>query len=257
MIEAPHQNFVAYYERESLSPETRARFLIVRDKALKLAAAGPLDVLDIGCGAGTQARLWAELGHRVRGVDINADLIEIARARAKESGLALTFEVGSATKLTVPDASMDVCLMPELLEHVSEWQPCLSEAVRVLRPGGVLYLSTTNALCPRQQEFDLPLYSWYPGFLKRRYERLAVTTRPELVQYAKYPAVHWFTPYQLSRFLAERGMRCMDRFDMIDASALPASRRLVARLFRASGALRFVGHVLTPSTVLFAVKQRA
>jgi 2-polyprenyl-3-methyl-5-hydroxy-6-metoxy-1,4-benzoquinol methylase len=55
---------------------------------------------------------------------------------------------------------MDVCLLPELLEHVADWQSCLNEAARVLRPGGLLYLSTTNVLCPRQQEFNLPLYSF-------------------------------------------------------------------------------------------------
>ncbi len=62
-----------------------------------------------------------------------------------------------------------------------------------MRPGGVLYLTTTSCLCPSQMEFRLPLYSWYPGFLKRRYERLAKTTRPELANFAIYPAVHWFS----------------------------------------------------------------
>ena len=75
---------------------------------------------------------------------------------------------------------MDVCLLPELLEHVADWQSCLKEAPRVLRSGGLLYLSTTNVLRPRQEEFNLPLYSWYPGPLKRYCERLAMTTRPAL-----------------------------------------------------------------------------
>ncbi len=95
-------------------------------------------------------------------------------------------------------------MLPELLEHVEDWQTCLNEAVRALRPGGALYLSTTNALNPVQDEFELPFYSWYPGFLKRHYERLAVTTRPELVNHAKYPAVHWFTFFGLKPYLRAR-----------------------------------------------------
>jgi 2-polyprenyl-6-hydroxyphenyl methylase/3-demethylubiquinone-9 3-methyltransferase len=110
-------------------------------------------------------------------------------------------------------------------------------------------------LCPIQQEFDLPCYSWYPRFLKRRYEKLAVTTRPELVNYARYPAVHWFTFYQLAKHLARYGMRCMDRFDMIDTVKLSAGPHIVVRLARRLPPLRWLGHVLTPSTIIFAVKR--
>ncbi|HVF63865.1 MAG TPA: class I SAM-dependent methyltransferase [Casimicrobiaceae bacterium] len=251
----PHDDFVGYYARESLSNATRERFLSIQSKVLKLAPRRTLDVLDVGCGAGTQARMWAELGHRVQGVDVNVDLIEIARKRTDGEPRDIRFVVASAARLPFADASMDVCLLPELLEHVGDWEGCLDEAVRVLRPRGVLYLSTTNALCPRQQEFDLPMYSWYPPALKRRYERLAVTSRPELVQHAPYPAVHWFTPYGLARWLKTRGMRCLDRFDMVESSAMSSVRRAVSRGLQRSRVLRFVGHVLTPSTLLFAVKE--
>lgn len=253
-------NFVAYYEQQSLSPETHARFQTVCDKLLKLVAATgssprSLRIVDIGCGAGSQSQLWAKLGHDVIGLDVNDALIETARRRARDTRLDIRFEVGSATQLPLGDCSMDVCLLPELLEHVEDWETCLSEACRVLKPAGLLYLSTTNAWCPVQQEFNLPCYSWYPRFLKRRYEKLAVTTRPELVNYARYPAVHWFTFYQLARYLARHGLRCMDRFDMIDTAKLSAGPRLVVQLARQLPPLKWLGHVLTPSTIIFAVKR--
>jgi SAM-dependent methyltransferase len=144
--------------------------------------------------------------------------------------------------------------MPELLEHVVDWQSCLKECDRVLRPNGLLYLSTSNKLCPSQQEFDLPLYSWYPGFLKRRYERLAVTTRPELVNHATYPAVNWFSFYSLRTYLRNLGFDCMDRFD---AAALHRSGvvKPVLAAIRHIPLLRFFGHVATPYTVLIAIKR--
>jgi len=255
------QHFVDYYEAQSLKPETVRRFRGIRDKALGLLArsrgaiTGALCVADIGCGTGTQSRLWAELGHRAYGLDVNEPLVDIARRRAQEAGLDIRFDVGSATELPYPDASMDVVLMPELLEHVAAWQCCLDEAVRVLKPGGVLYLSTTNWLCPVQQEFNLPMYSWYPSFLKRHCEKLAVTTRPELANYCKYPAVNWFSFYSLAAYLKERGLTSFDRFDMLNVEDRGMPARIALRLIRALPPLRFVGHVLTPATNIYAIRK--
>ena len=252
--------FYAYYERESLSEATLARFRTIKGKLLALAsrqgiATQMLDVADIGCGAGTQSRLWAEDGHRVHGLDVNASLIKLARRRANEAGLAIAFDVGSATALPYEDGSMDVCLLPELLEHVPDWEGCLNEAVRVLRPQGLLLLSTTNFLCPIQQEFNLPLYSWYPAFVKRKFERLAVTSRPELANHAKYPAVHWFSSYQLTAYLSACGIECFDRFDMLDVSKLSMLPRLAVTAACVAPPLRLLAHVLTEGTTIFGIKR--
>jgi 2-polyprenyl-6-hydroxyphenyl methylase/3-demethylubiquinone-9 3-methyltransferase len=253
-------NFSNYYEQQSVSDETVQRFSLVRDKALQLLGANAadvtrvLEVVDVGCGAGTQSRLWAEMGHRVHGLDVNAPLINVARRRAAESGLEIAFDVGSATELPYADSSMDVALLPELLEHVANWQGCLDEAIRVLKPGGLLYLSTTSWLCPKQQEFNLPLYSWYPAFLKRRYERLAVTTRPEIANHCKYPAVNWFSFYALERYLGPRGFACLDRFDMVELRDRSALAKTVLTLVRGLAPLRLLGHVLTPGSTIFALK---
>jgi len=254
--------FYAYYEKESVSEATVARFRTIKDKLLALGArhgirVESLDVLDIGCGAGTQSRLWADAGHRVRGLDVNAPLIELARQRATEAGLGIEFDTGTATGLPYPDRSMDVCLLPELLEHVADWESCLNEAVRVLRVDGLLFLSTTNFLCPAQQEFNLPLYSWYPRFIKRRCEHLAVTTKPALANYAKYPAVHWFSYYGLAAYLEARGVRCFDRFDMIDTTRLSTVPRAAIAAARAAAPLRFFGHVMTEGTSVFGIKRPA
>ncbi len=251
-----HQQFVDYYAKESLSESTRQRFEAIQTRVLALAGPTnrPLNVLDIGCGAGAQCALWAADGHHVFGVDINAPLIDVARQRAQASGIAARFDVGSATNLPYETASMDVCLIPELLEHVPEWQPCLAEAVRVLRPGGILFLSTTNVLCPVQNEYRLPLYSWYPGFAKRYFEKRAVTSWPAIANYARYPAVHWFSYYRLARFLAGKGMRCYDRFAVMDARSGSAIRRAVVGLFQHSSLLRLLGQICSTGSVVFAVK---
>ena len=252
-----HEDFYTYYEKQSSGVLAQQRFASIQ--AMLLRALGwpqrPLHVADIGCGAGTQCRLWASQGHAVFGADINEALIGLARKRAQQDSLEIAFSVASATALPWDDATMDVCIAPELLEHVADWPACLAEMVRVLKPGGVLYVSTSNKLCPYQEEFTLPLYSWYPGWLKRRFEHLARTTRPELAGYATYPAVNWFTFYGLRRHLGRQGLRCMDRFDMMDLSQHGRLAGMAVRILRKLPPLRWLGHVVTPYTVLLGIKQ--
>ena len=257
---SPDSAFVRYYAEQSVSPETLLRFQTVRsmiERTLRARGREPvgLQVADIGCGAATQCLLWARGGHSMHGLDINEELIALGRTRATEAGASVDLRVGTAADLPWPSASMDVCLVPELLEHVADWQVCLQEFARILRPGGVLYLSTTNTLCPAQAEFDLPLYSWYPAALKHHFERLAVTTRPELVSHATYPAINWFTFYSLRRALQAYGFEpVLDRFDLIDTASQGGITRCALAMVRAVAALRWLGQVVTPYTVALAFR---
>ena len=149
---------------------------------------------------------------------------------------------------------MDVCLLLELLEHVPDWEPCLNECSRVLRPQGLLVITTSSKLCPIQQEFNLPLYSWSPAPLKRYFEHLSVTTKPELANFAKYPAVNWFSFYGLRTVLTERGFESMDRFDVINLADKNACIRALIYCIRRIPPLRWLGHMATPGTLVFAVK---
>lgn len=253
-------NFVAYYESESDSPAAWERFTRLRDTALMLLEsvgrkAGPLDVIDIGCGAGTQAILWSQLGHRVSAIDLNSELVEIGKRRAADRGLQIRFDVGSATSLPYADSAADAVFLPELLEHVSQWEACLSEAVRVSRPGALLYLSTTNRLCPVQQEFSLPGYSWYPGVLKRWCEKKSVTSHPQWVNFARYPAVNWFSFYDLARWLRRHGFEPIDRFDVLARRQLAGAPQMAIRAVRAFAPLRLMAHMATPGTVVWAFRQ--
>lgn len=254
-----HEEFLEYYASASASDEAYLRMGNIRDMMLRVirkngALTPPLDVADIGCNAGTLSMIWAEQGHRVFGLDVSAELINIADKRAQEAGLKIDYRVGSATDLPWPDVSMDVCLAPELLEHVQDWERCLDEFTRILKPGGILFITTSNKLCPKQQEFNLTLYSWYPGFLKRYYEKLSVTTRRDLANYATYPAVNWFTFYGLRKALKSRGCTSMDRFDVMDTENGSMMKKLAVAVISRFSIVRWFAHVCTPYTIIVAAK---
>ena len=191
-----------------------------------------------------------------QGIDVNGPLIELARKRAEESGILAQYWLGSATALPWEDRSMDVCLVPELLEHVPEWRACLNECARILRPGGVLFLTTTNKLSPIQEEFNLPLYSWYPASLKRYCVRLATTTHPRIAGYATYPAVNWFTFSQLKSELKARGFEVKNKFETIDTSNSGFLKRSLVSGIQRIALLRWFAIAATPYTIILAIKRR-
>ncbi len=88
-------------------------------------------ILDVGCGRGHNTNLFAHLGMRAQGIDLNADVIDIAR----ESYPSLTFHCHDVQELPFDDASFDATFSFSVLQYV-DWRRVLRECDRVLRPGG-------------------------------------------------------------------------------------------------------------------------
>ena len=96
-------------------------------------------LLDLGCGDGRIAIGLAERVGEVVGVDLHADELETGRRYARELRVAnIEFRVADATALDLADASFDACQCHSLLEAVPDPLAVLGEAMRVLRPSGVL-----------------------------------------------------------------------------------------------------------------------
>ena len=140
--------------------------------------------------------------------------------------------------------------------NVADWKACLREFARILKPSGVLFLTRTNKLCPRQAEFNLPLYSRYPSARKRYFENLEVTTRQDLANYAKYPAVNWFTFHGLRAFWVAQGFQCLDCFDTMELSNKGSLERMILHFVRAVAFLRWLAYVALPGTIVVGIKER-
>ncbi|MCX5196622.1 class I SAM-dependent methyltransferase [Streptomyces sp. NBC_00249] len=107
---------------------------------------GPHKVLDNACGIGTQALGLARLGHRVTGTDLSPVATARAAREAAARGLSLSVAAADMRALPFPAASFDavVCAdnaLPHLL-RAEDVRAALAETRRVLRPGGLLLLST-------------------------------------------------------------------------------------------------------------------
>src|SRR5690349_8436162 len=107
--------------------------------ALVPPAERPAAVLvDAGCGGGLLVPHIERLGYRHVGVDLRRSGLEQSAARG------VTPVTGDVSALPLADASADVVVAGEILEHVTDLPGTVAELCRVLRPGGLLVLDTLN-----------------------------------------------------------------------------------------------------------------
>ena len=97
--------------------------------------------LDIGCGEGHNTRLLAQRGARMTAIDIADTFIRYARDEEVRTSLGIDYQVASAVALPFGDASFDFAVAIMSLMDIPEIERVLSEAHRVLRPGGFLQFS--------------------------------------------------------------------------------------------------------------------
>lgn len=127
-------------------------------------------VLDIGCGTGNASLAAASAGARVTGIDPAEGLIELARDAAAIVDEDVTFLVGSAERLPVPDAVADVALSVFGVIFADDPAVALAEARRVTRSGGTVAITTWRptgaiaatgkALMSRMPKGEGPMPEW-------------------------------------------------------------------------------------------------
>jgi SAM-dependent methyltransferase len=115
-----------------------------------------LDLLDVGCGPGN---ITIDLAARVSpgrtvGIDAAAEIIDAARASAKEEGAAgVEFEVADVYDLPFDDGAFDVVHAHQVVQHLAEPVAALRQMRRVCREGGVVAV----------RDGDYEAMTWYPN----------------------------------------------------------------------------------------------
>ncbi|MGH9310801.1 MAG: class I SAM-dependent methyltransferase, partial [Vicinamibacterales bacterium] len=106
---------------------------------------GAADVLDVGCGRGEFLDLLAARGIRARGIDLNAEMVEVCRAR----GLEVAHADAAGHLAALPDGALGGIFAAQVVEHLEPGYLLrfLELAFAKLAPGGRLVLETLNPAC--------------------------------------------------------------------------------------------------------------
>jgi len=138
-------------------------------------------VLDVACGEGYGTALLARHAAAVTGVDVSPAAIDYARG-AYAAFANARFLPGSCAALPLPDASVDVVVSFETLEHIAEQARFMDEIARVLVPDGVLVLS-----CPNKLE-----YSDRRGYQNEFHVKELYRQELAALVGARFPHVDWY-----------------------------------------------------------------
>jgi 2-polyprenyl-6-hydroxyphenyl methylase/3-demethylubiquinone-9 3-methyltransferase len=110
----------------------------------ELRSLAGLTLLDIGCGGGLLCEPMARLGAKVTGIDASEKNIAVASLHAQKMRLDIDYRCATAETLLESGNVYDVVLALEIIEHVADTAVFLRSCAALVKPGGLLFMSTLN-----------------------------------------------------------------------------------------------------------------
>ena len=190
-------------------------------------------VLVIGCGPRPEAmKVLIQSGLSVVGIEPAPLFVRSAHEYLGCEGLVLE---GAAESIPVPDDSQHLVICDSVLEHVVSPTKSLDEMRRVLRPGGIAYITTTNRqrLCitGKNAEFNYSFFTLLPDIVKESIVFQHLHYDPRLANYAPLPAVHWFSFAQLCSLGRQAGFsQFYSILDLLDPGDPAVKKSRIRRL---------------------------
>lgn len=167
---------------------SRARGVLVTDILSKFTPIVNQKFLDLGCGSGGTSLALAERGAKINAIDHHPGRIQKLSDLAAETGLAISATTMDAHALEFSGANFDGVILQDVIEHLPDPEVVLQEIARVLKPGGLIYLSTPNRWSPlnfiSDPHWNLPAIAVLPrravGFCVTRIFRREDNRRSDL-----------------------------------------------------------------------------
>ncbi|TRD21970.1 bifunctional 2-polyprenyl-6-hydroxyphenol methylase/3-demethylubiquinol 3-O-methyltransferase UbiG [Palleronia caenipelagi] len=173
-----------------------------------LTAPRPLEglrIVDIGCGGGLLCEPMTRLGAEVTGCDAEETSVGVARHHAVEQGLDIDYRATTAEALASEIEPVDVVLAQEVIEHVADPATFVRDCHALLKPGGILILSTLNRT-PKSFALAIIGAEWVLRWLPR----------------GTHDWSRFVTPDELAALCEQAGLDVLDRTGMVMA---PLSRQ--------------------------------
>lgn len=103
-------------------------------------------VVDVGCGSGYSLPKLAQrfAPRELVGVDIDPQMLAMARAEAARAGVAVKLLEASNTRMPLADAAVDLLFCHQTFHHIVDQEQALAEFLRVLKPGGLLLFAEST-----------------------------------------------------------------------------------------------------------------
>lgn len=140
-------------------------------KILKKYKGSKARLLDCGCGIGLSLYYLSQYFKNSFGVETDIKSFEIARNQFRKLKCDAKLKLYDGKKLPFPDNSFDIVTSMEVWEHARDTSLMLSEIRRVLKPDGILHITTANKFWPLEPHYKLPFLSYLPYAIADRYVR--------------------------------------------------------------------------------------
>jgi SAM-dependent methyltransferase len=191
LAELADKTFAALHRHDEDDSPRIDRLLLRFRRLTRIPDAARIAV--IGCGPAPQPiRILSERGFTVTGIEPVPSFV----ARANSFLGSNQVIRGAAESIPLDDGSQDIVFLESVLEHVDSVDKSLAQVFRVLRPGGFVYITTTNRLAirfPDNGEFTVPLFGKLPRLIRESYVFVHLHYQPSLARNTQRPAVHWFS----------------------------------------------------------------
>jgi SAM-dependent methyltransferase len=168
-------------------------------------------ILDLGGGMGGTSVALALAGAAPLAFEYNRAYCDIIQLRAARYGLALPIVSGAGERLPFANASFDLAICWDVVEHVQDPKRLLSELARVLRPGGRALLTVINRYAFRDPHYHMPLLNWLPRPLAEvLIARRGRDKGGDFSDRQKLSEMHYYTMPGFRRLAAKHGFRIGD-----------------------------------------------
>lgn len=141
-------------------------------KILKKYKGKEAQLLDCGCGIGLSLYYLSQYFKNSVGVETDKKSFEIAKKQFKKLKCKTKLILYDGKKLPFPDNYFDIITSMEVWEHAEDTSLMLSEIKRVLKPDGILHITTANKLWPIEPHYKLPFLSYLPYSIADRYVKV-------------------------------------------------------------------------------------